>query len=285
MLKKIIFFLFILVFLNACNYFVSNDSNGKKIIASVGDSNLYLEDVKLIFSKNIKKEDSILQIKEYINNWAKEQILFQNAQLNLSNKQQIEIDELVKNYKQDLLINKYKEALVSKNLDTIINEKDILEFYKENKEIFKLNEKLIQFKFIQITKDAVNLKDIIKMFKSEKQEDLDSLKNRNLEFKAYHLENDEWVKYSDITKKIKPFRYINKKLIQENEFIKKEDNLDIYILKINKLLDRNQIAPKSYVEPTIKQMILHNRKLKVLKNIEKTILNDAVKNGKFKIYK
>ncbi len=283
MFKKIIFFLLISIFFNACNYFTPKNDVEKKIIASVGDVNLYQDDIKVVISRNIKKEDSILRVKEYINNWAKQQLLFQNAQLNLSD-EQAEIDKLVKKYKQDLLINKYKEALVSKNLDTIIKEYDISEFYAENKDIFKLNEKLIQLKFLQITKDAVDLKDILKMFTSDKQEDLDSLKSRNLEFKAYHLEHDEWIKYSDVAKMITPFKSIDEKLIQENKFIQKEDSLDIYVFKINKLLNRNQIAPKSYVEPTIKQMILHNRKLKVLKNIEKTILNDAVKNGKFKIY-
>jgi len=32
-------------------------------------------------------------------------------------------------------------------------------------------------------------------------------------------------------------------------------------------------------------MILHTRKLKLLKEIEKTLLNDANKNGQYEVYK
>ena len=51
------------------------------------------------------------------------------------------------------------------------------------------------------------------------------------------------------------------------------------------MLYRNDIAPKSYVEPVIRQMILHKRKLQLIKEIEKTLLEDATKNKQFETYR
>jgi len=56
------------------------------------------------------------------------------------------------------------------------------------------------------------------------------------------------------------------------------------LLAVRDILQRNQVAPKSYVIPTIKQMILHKRKLELMNNIEKTIMIDAIKKKQFEQY-
>jgi hypothetical protein len=50
------------------------------------------------------------------------------------------------------------------------------------------------------------------------------------------------------------------------------------------VLQSNEIAPKSYITPAIKQMILHQRKLLLLRNIEETLIKDATKKKQFEIY-
>ena len=66
--------------------------------------------------------------------------------------------------------------------------------------------------------------------------------------------------------------------------IQKEDSLSLYLMTIKKVLHRNEIAPKSYIKPTIEQMILHQRKLLLLRNIEETLIDDANKKQQFEIY-
>jgi hypothetical protein len=73
-------------------------------------------------------------------------------------------------------------------------------------------------------------------------------------------------------------------LLKKDNFVKKEDSLSLYLVKIKNVLNRNEIAPKSYITPSIKQMILHQRKLQLLKNIEETLLEDAQNKKQFEIY-
>ena len=76
----------------------------------------------------------------------------------------------------------------------------------------------------------------------------------------------------------------NKKKIKNNNLIQKEDSLGVYLVAIKNILKRNDIAPKSYVMPLIRQMILHKRKLELTKKIEQTLVNDAINKKQFEQY-
>ena len=280
---KYLYLLVAIIMLQSCNYFtIKNDT--RQPVARVNNAYLYKEDLKNIFNKDIAPQDSILIANNYINNWIKQQLLLSKAQINLENKTE-QFDNLVKKYREDLFINSYKEAVVNQYLETEITEDNIAEFYKENSQNFKLNEELLKLKYIKIGKDILNKKELIKLFKSAKKEDLDSLKTKERFLKSYHLNDSIWIKYSDLITKIQTLKAEDKKrLLKKGYFIQKEDSLSIYLVTIKDVLNRNEIAPKSYITPTIKQMILHQRKLLLLRNIEETLIDDASKKQQFEIY-
>jgi hypothetical protein len=73
-------------------------------------------------------------------------------------------------------------------------------------------------------------------------------------------------------------------LLKKIEFVQKQDSLGLYLAAINDVLVRNDIAPLSYIKPTIKQMILHKRKIQLIRDIEKILVQDATRNNNFKVY-
>ncbi len=279
---RYIVFIFITIS-QSCDYFTIKKDT-RKPVARVNNTYLYKEDLKNIFTKDITKSDSLLLARNYIDNWVKQQLLLSKAQLNLEDKKEA-FDKLVKKYREDLFINSYKEAVVKQYLDTKITADDIDEFYQKNSQNFKLNEELVKLKYIRIGKDVLNKKELIKLFKSSKKEDLDSLQSKELFLKSHHLNDSIWVKYSDILVKIPILKTFDKKqLLKKGTFIQKEDSISLYLVAIKQVLKRNQVAPKSYITPTIKQMILHQRKLLLLRNIEETLIDDANKKQQFEIY-
>ena len=281
-MTRIYFYLVLIIILQSCDYFtIKSDSQP---VARVYDTYLYEEDLKNIFTKNITKQDSILIANNYINNWVKQQLLLSKAQINLGDRIE-KFEGLVKKYREDLFINSYKEAVVKQYLNTEITDDDIEQFYISNNQNFKLNEELVKLKYIKIGKDVLNKKELIKLFKSAKKEDLDTLDSKELFLKSHHLNDSVWVKYSDLIIKIPIFKTEDKKhVLKKDNFIQKEDSLSLYLVTIKQVLKRNEIAPKSYITPTIKQMILHQRKLLLLKNIEETLIDDATKKQEFEIY-
>ena len=86
---------------------------------------------------------------------------------------------------------------------------------------------------------------------------------------ASFLNDSVWVKYTDLVSKVAILKNEDKsQLLKKGNFIEKEDSLSLYLVTIKEVLKRNEIAPKSYITPTIKQMILHQRKLLLLRNIK-----------------
>lgn len=254
-------------------------------IATVYNNNLYKQDIENLLPKNLPKQDSLVLVKSIINSWATKQIMLKNAQDNISQNSSEEITDLVKKYEESLFINDYKERLIKQQLDTIVSEEEITSYYKKNKENFKLNEELLELKYIHFGKDFLDKKDAIKKFKSNKEEDLESLEDLTINFKSYELRDSIWVTVDEVVKKIPPFKLETKeKLLKISKFTKKQDSLGVYLVAVKNVLKRNDIAPQSYISAQIKQLILHQRKLELIREIEKTLLNDAIKNQHFKEY-
>jgi hypothetical protein len=56
-------------------------------------------------------------------------------------------------------------------------------------------------------------------------------------------------------------------------------------MQIEDVLYQNDLAPQEYVKPTIKQIVINKRKLELIKQLEKDITKDAIKNKQFEVYK
>ncbi|WP_348741728.1 hypothetical protein [Tenacibaculum sp. 190524A05c] len=265
--------------------FTKKEEKKEPVVASVGETNLYLSELESVIPKGISDNDSIVLAKSYINTWAKQQLLLQRAEENISEVNSNKIDELIKAYRESLYINGYKETLIKQQLDTIISEASIEDYYQKNKDNFKLNEELLQIKYVYFGNDFLDKDEAIEKFKSTEEEDLEDLESLTINFKDYQLRDSTWITYDKLLQKIPPFRYETKeKLLKISKFIKKEDSLGVYLVAVNNVLMRNDIAPLSYIENNIKQLILHNRKIELVRDIEKTLINDAIKNNEFKEY-
>lgn len=259
-------------------------SDDRKAAARVFDIVLYEEDMLKILPKGLNPEDSALFVKTYINRWAQEQLMLQKAKINLR-EDEVEINELVDQYKQDLLINRYKEAIVAQELDTLITSEDIEEFYNANKDIFKLNEELVKIRYIQYGNNVINPKEFAKLFKADDNENDRKLMEQELQLKSYNLNDSIWIRYDDVMKHISFLKDDNKdKYLRKNYAFEQEEDESTYLVKVKDVLLRNEIAPMSYTIPTIKQMILHKRKLELIRKIEETLTNDAIKNKELQIY-
>ena len=137
-------------------------NNKKEAIARVNETYLYKDDLKTIFNSGISKQDSILLANSYINNWVKQQLLLAKAQINLEDNQ-VDFEELVKKYREDLYINSYKEAVVKQYLNYEITPADIDKFYAENNQNFKLNEELVKLRYMKLGKNLINKKELVKL--------------------------------------------------------------------------------------------------------------------------
>ena len=278
-------FIIILICLSfsSCDFFKKIDA--VEPIARVENAYLYKDDIKDLITEGTTKEDSIQRVTNFINQWATQQLLINGAQINLSEEKQKAFNGLVQQYKNDLFIKAYLEALVKRSIDTTVTKEEALEVYDRNIETFKLNEELIKFRYINVSDNAINLNDIENRFKRFDQEDKTILDSIAIQFKSYSLNDSIWIRLDQAIAKIPAINSDNKKeLLKKSNFIQLKDSLGLYLMQINEVLLRNDTAPIEYVLPTIKQIVINKRKLEFIKQLEKDITKDAIKNKQFEIF-
>ena len=282
-MRKFISFFVIFLFIYSCEYLdvKEKETTTSDIVAIVDTEKLFKEDVSRFLPLNLSKEDSIVLVRGFINDWATKQLLLKNAESNVTFEEVKSINELVQDYKESLLINSYKESLIKQQLDTVVVEEEIANFYESNKENFKLNEELVKIKFLYLSETIINKNALIKLFKSDEIEDLEVLEKQQLSFKTYQFNDSVWSALDKVMLKL-PFSKEN--LLKNTKLLQKQDSLGLYLAKVNAVLFRNDIAPIEYIKPTIKQMILHRRKIELIRDIEKILVQDATKNNNLKIY-
>ncbi len=278
------FYISVLIIFFSCDsleFQKKDNSINDKPIASVYDESFFEEDLNLLLPKNIDKNDSVALARSIIDSWAIQQLLLIKAKENNTQNDNAEINDLVRDYRQALLINGYKERLIKQQLDTLIESQEIINYYEKNNNNFRLNEELVKLRYIHFSNELIDKKEVIKLFKNGTFEDLETLESRQLSFKKMMLNDSTWVPLENVLLKL-PFS--REDLLKKTYLIKKEDSLGLYLAFTKDVLLRNQTAPLMYIEPTIKQMILHKRKLQLIRDIEKIIVKDAIQNKIFKIH-
>jgi len=273
----------VFVLVTSCHFFKKVDD--RVAVARVNDTYLYYDDIKDLVSEGTSKEDSILLVQNFINKWATQQLFVDGAMRNLSEEQQAAFNKLVVQYKNDLFTKAYIEALVKRSIDTSVTRAEAEVYYNLNKEVFKLNEDLLKFRYIHVNENIINYKNIEQKFKRFNLEDRKELDSLSIQFKSYSLKDSIWVKASQVVDKIPVITPENRdQLLKKSNFIELKDSLGVYLMQINDVLLRNDTAPLEYVKPTIDQIVINKRKLEIIRELEKDITKDANKNKQFEIY-
>ncbi|WP_139959147.1 hypothetical protein [Flavicella sediminum] len=262
----------------------TSDKKTTKAVARVNDAVLYQEDLATIIPKGISKGDSVVVVREFINSWAKEELLLAKSKLNMP-AQNERLEALVKKYEKDLFINSFKEALLKQQLDTIVNHEQIAAYYEKNKESFRINEELLKFKYIHLDPKNKNKYKLRNLLISKGANDLQLLDEAEDQMLSSFLSDSIWIRYADVLNKLPVLKSTSKKtLIKKNAFLQKVDSTGLYYVYIKEVMQKNEIAPIRYIAGIIRKMILHQRKLELVNTVEKVLIDDAIKNKQFEIY-
>lgn len=277
------FIIILILTVFSCDWTIK--STHQDAIARVNSTFLTKDKIDAGLFDGLSVQDSLIQIQNIINDWATQQLLQDGALLNLEAQKQKEFETLVKDYKRDLLTSAYLEAMTKQNLDTIISNQELALAYKQNKELFYLKEDLIKLRYINHNLSMSNSNEIKRRFKRYNAEDRAILDTISLQFNSFFLNDSVWINSNQVISKIGPLQKgFNKVLLKKQNFIQLKDSLGLYLMQVKDVLEIGQQAPLSYVTPTLKQIIINKRKLKLVNQLKSEIVNDALRNKKFEIY-
>ena len=268
----------------SCDYFRAPKK--PKAIARVGENYLFQDDIVDLVPKGTSKKDSVAIVKSFIDRWATQKLLFEAAERNIGSDKVAEFKSLIEQYKIDLYTKAHIESLVIRQIDTIVTDVQIDDYYTKNKQYFKNSSELVKLRYINLVKENPKFAKIKSKFSSFTKNDRKELEQLAVQFKSYAFNDSIWVDINQVFEKIPFINLENKqKYISSGMNFQYPDSTTVWLVKINKVLPKDSPTPLEFLKPTIKQIIINNRKLELINTIEKEITNDAIKDKKYEIYK
>ncbi|MBS3738072.1 peptidyl-prolyl cis-trans isomerase [Mesohalobacter halotolerans] len=283
MKAKLIFILCCLVFLPGCDLF--QKQKPEDAIAKVNAHILYKKDLANVIPKNLSEEDSLIFTRSFINEWAMDKIILDKAKFNLPIKKQERYQDMVEKYKSELFKKAYMDAMIQKQIDSLVDSTAIKNYYETNKDMFKINEYLLKIRYLYIKNDLKNFSKIKESFNRFNLNDQDFLISEQLKFDKVKLNDSVWVKSLNVFKDLSNLdSEQHQKILSPNRYLEFKDSIGSYFIYVKDVLKPNSMAPESYIKPTIEQILISKKKQSLKKSLEKQILQDAIKNNTYEIF-
>ncbi len=278
---KYIFVLFFSVLMLQCT---KTEVVDDKIIAQVGEKTLSQSEIAKIIPQNIEVEDSILMANDYVRKWVKQELLIQKANENLTLEQK-NLTKEIEEYRNSLIIYKYKNELMNQQMDTLVTKTQIEQYYNANPDNFKLNTNIVKAIFIKIPIQVANTKLIKELVNDDSDEGKNALREYSIQYaKSFDFFNDNWVNFEIVKNNIPGNISDERQFLDRNNQIELKDSVYYYLVTIQDYKLKNELSPVEYVENNIKNLILNKRKIEFLKQVEENVYKEGVRKNKFKIY-
>ncbi|PZR23317.1 MAG: hypothetical protein DI539_03430 [Flavobacterium psychrophilum] len=270
--------------MSSCSFFKKEQK--PHAVARVGEDYLDISELKGLVPAGTSKQDSLAIVRSFIDRWASQKLLYNAAQVNLSKDKQAEYAKLIRQYEIDLYTEAYLEEVVKRTVDTVVTKEELAAYYNANKENFKTTGTLVRLKYIKLDKDHPKFATVRSRFLSGNKKDLKALNDMSIQFKSFAFNDTTWVDMNQVYAKLPFITPDNRdKYISGGMSYQYPDSTDVYIVKVARVLEKNQVSPYEYIRPTLHQLIINNRKLELIKKFQKEITDDAIKNDEYEIYK
>lgn len=262
----------------------SDEKSADFVLAQVNEKKLYQSELEEIIPSSMEKGDSTLMADDYIKKWIKQELIIQKANENLTPEQKNMTKE-IQEYRNSLIIYKYKNELMRQRMDTTVTKEQIEEYYYLNPENFNLTKNIVKAIFIKTPNEVANPTLLKSMAENSTEEGLNELRAYCLQYaKGFDIFTENWVDF-DVVKNNLPSQITDEEqFLEGNNLIELRDSNYYYLVSIQDYKLKNEQAPLDFVENNIKNLILNQRKIEFLKQMEENIYKEGIRQNKFEIY-
>ena len=278
------FYLIILIFsfLSGCSYF-SKSSQGDGVVAKVGDKLLLQRELAAALPGGTTKADSVNQAKDYIQRWVKQELMLLMAEENLSDDQkdvQRELDE----YRTSLIIHRYQQQLISQKLDTVLTASDIRQFYDLHPERFILEQHIVKAIYIEVPKNVAKVDQLKRWMNSLDDNSRTELEKYSFQYATkFDYFDEQWIDFSQIRSRMPVSLTSSDDALKRKGFIETYEGNKYYLAAIKDYRLKGDKAPFEFVKDGISNLILNNRKMELVDELQKNIYQKGKKENLIKI--
>ncbi|MDT8393326.1 MAG: hypothetical protein RQ761_05755 [Bacteroidales bacterium] len=266
----------------SCNP-VGNTGSGD-VLVRVYDKYLYASDLEGVVPPGLSVRDSLTMVRTFIQNWVDNELIIKKAEENLPDERKDFSDEL-NEYRNSLIIYEYEKMLVQQQLDTVVSLDAISKYYLQHRNNFTLSNDVVVMKYLTLYPASPAVSELRQYIRSDELADKDSLALYCSKYALdFSLFEDRWLSIEEL-KELVPVDDYNYELFMAGERYYELNDTDlIYMIRFIDYKPADSIAPVGVVENDIREMILNKRKNNLIRNMQQTVLKDAIEHNQVEIF-
>ena len=280
-IHRLFLFSFLLLTVLCCRE--EDPHQGRVPLASVGDMYLYKDEVNRFYATHSHGADSATYVKEYVDRWVNEMLFYNKAKQNVPTTG--EIDIMVENYRKNLILNLYQDALIDQQLVPNITQEELQRFYDENSVLFEAEKSLFKGLFVKLPERTKGVNDVRRWCMGESSDDFNALENYCMENASeYGFFMEEWYALGYLAQQLPLTEQDLQHRLESKDVIEFKDNGFIYFVSLDTLIAKGGTKPLELVTDEVREFLVNSKKAQFIKNVKASIYNEALESGQFVIY-
>lgn len=225
-----------------------------------------------------------LNVKAYIHNWVRNQVVLQAAKSELSAVEKDFSKELL-DYENSLLRYTFESKILDDKTDTLVSKKEIEEYYEHNSKNFELKENFVKARILKVDSTVKRTAEIKKLFNYKDSITRALFKEELSKSNLFYVNYDStWVKWEYLKELIPLKPYSDEYFLSNTNYREFWQDKELWLIKITDYQLKDQISPLEMVESKIRSILINRRKMSLIKEVEEGLYQKAVEKGQIKLY-
>lgn len=265
--------------LSACTALEKKQQAGA--VVEVQGHYLYLSTLDSL-TLGLSGEDSIRVARQYINQWAKDVVLFEEVRSKKANLKSDEIERMVEDYRRALYTQAYEQYLVARRMPKTVPDSTAMQIYTNMPERFRLDESIMRGILVVIPTDAPKIDKLRKWLEAKSMDEIEKYAYQNAS--GYELFLDRWLTTTNMLQHMPIERNDLETRLKAKNQIEVTDSTKTYLLQITDKHMRGEQMPFEYARPEIEKIVLSERQVEFLQKERERLFNEAIQQKKVVFY-
>jgi hypothetical protein len=262
----------------------SSPVQGEKPIARVQNAFLYKSDIRHLVPANALPADSAHIVQRYIDAWVKQQVFLQQALRSLP-AEKMNFDKQIEEYRNSLISFSFEKELIAQELDTLITERQLAQYYEQNKSDFVLRNNIVRVNYIKLPLDAPDLNQFRRYFRSNDPETEGWIEDYCVQNAAtFYIDSNTWLIFDDLLREL-PLQVSNPaNYLSSNKSIELTDGNYRYFVNFIEYQLRGGQSPLEMERDNVRSIILNQRKHEFIAQRRNQLYQEALRNNQIEIF-
>lgn len=243
-----------------CFTLLQSCGDKNKIVASVGESTLTENDAVVLMKHYGLDIQNKSEYKDFLNAWCETEVY--KEELKASYPDEWKLVTLRGNQFGSELAKFYLEEITNqKELDTIVSNKELMQFYEEHKEEFILHDYIVKALYLKIPKSVdFKSKKIQEKFLLKKDKDLTEVNSyAKLYAENFYFNDSSWIYFTELSEDIPLTKYNVDNIVLNRTKTYFSDDDHTYFLNIIDYKLKDEAPPFDFLKAEIREIIVTSR--------------------------